>query len=137
MARRRRTRSRSAPLVRTVRAPAAQVIRVSAPAPVRRRTRVRRAIGNALNTQRVLALGLGGLALGMIEKALPNLPTIPMLGRKGTLALACYWFSRGQSSGILRDIAIAASSIAGYELGTTGKISGDYDSDVRGVAAQV
>ena len=136
MARRRRTRtrSRSAPLVRTVRAPA-QVIRVSAPAPMRRRTRIRRAVGNALNTQRVLALGLGGLALGLIEKALPDLPTIPMLGRKGTLALACYWFSRGQSSGILRDIAIAASSIAGYELGTTGKISGEYD--VRGVAAQV
>lgn len=135
MARRRRTRTRSAPLVRTVRAPA-QVIRVSAP-PVRRRTRIRRAVGNALNTQRVLALGLGGLALGLIEKALPNLPTIPMLGRKGTLALACYWFSRGQSSGIIRDIAIAASSIAGYELGTTGKISGDYDESVRGVAAQV
>lgn len=141
MARRRRTRSRSAPLVRTVRAPAAQVIRVSAPAPIRHRRGRRRSggggAGGALTGQRVLGLGLGGLALGLLEKAIPNLPTIPVLGRKGTIALGCYWFSRGSGGGLIRDIAIAAASIAGYELGTTGKISGDFDSDVRGVAAQV
>lgn len=142
MARRRRARARSAsaPIVRTVRAPA-QVIRVSAAAPVRHRRGHRRrgagSSGGALTGQRVLGLGLGGLALGLLEKAIPNLPTIPVLGRKGTIALGCYWFSRGSGGGLIRDIAIAAASIAGYELGTTGKISGDFDSDVRGVAAQV
>lgn len=140
MARRRRTRSRSAPLVRTVRAPAAQVIRVSAPAPIRHRRGHRRRGGGggvgALTGQRVLGLGLGGLALGLLEKAIPNLPTLPVLGRKGTIALGCYWFSRGSGGGLIRDVAIAAAAIAGYELGTTGKISGDFD-EVRGVAAQV
>lgn len=141
MARRRRARTRraSAPIVRTVRAPA-QVIRVSAPAPIRHRRGHRRhgsGSSGALTGQRVLGLGLGGLALGLLEKAIPNLPTIPVLGRKGTIALGCYWFSRGSGGGLIRDIAIAAASIAGYELGTTGKISGDFDSDVRGVAAQV
>jgi hypothetical protein len=87
----------------------------------------------------MFALGLGGAALGFLEKSFPSLPTLPIIGRKGTIALACYYFSKGKGGhSLLRDVAIAASTIAGYELGTTGKISGeDVDHNVRGVAAQV
>lgn len=85
----------------------------------------------------MFALGLGGAALGFIEKSFPSLPTLPVIGRKGTIALACYYISKGKGGqhGLLRDVCIAASSIAGYELGSTGKISGN--DDVSGIAAQV
>lgn len=140
--RRTRRRSPSTQIVRTVRSPA-PVIRVSAPrAPVR--TRRRRAhgggggAGGALTVQRMFALGLGGAALGFLEKTFPSIPTFPVIGRKGTIALAAYYFSKGKGGGhsLLRDVAVAASSIAGYELGTTGRISGDADHNL-GVAAQV
>lgn len=137
--RRRRSRSSSAPIVRTVRAPA-PVIRVSAPRSVTRHRRRKGGGGggtSSLTTQRMFALGLGGAALGFIEKTFPSLPTLPVIGRKGTIALACYYFSKGKGHSLLRDVAIAASSIAGYELGTTGKISGDLADQVHGVAAQV
>lgn len=86
----------------------------------------------------MFALGLGGAALGYIEKTFPSIPTLPVIGRKGTIALACYYFSKGKGGhGLVRDIAIAASSIAGYELGSTGKISGHDFDNVQGIAAQV
>ena len=41
--------------------------------------------------------------------------------------------------GILRDVALAAAAVAGYELGGTGKISGDYPPEMglHGVASQI
>jgi hypothetical protein len=140
--RRTRRRSSSAPIVRTVRAPA-QVIRVSAPrsSPIRHRRRKGSGGGggSALSVQRLMAMGLGGMALGFIEKAIPQLPTIPILGRKGTIAVGAYYMSKGgHGPSILRDVAIVAAGLAGYELGTTGKISGDIPDQVHGgVAAQV
>ena len=53
-------------------------------------------------------------------------PTIPMLGRAGSLALAAY-FMGGQKAGILQDVAIGGAVLAGYELAKDGKISGDED----------
>lgn len=138
---RRRARSSSSPIVRTVRAPA-QVIRVSAPRSVVRHRRRRSGGGGGggggLSVQRLIALGLGGMALGFIEKAIPSLPTIPVLGRKGTIAVGAYYMSKGgHGPGILRDVAVVAAGMAGYELGSTGKISGDIADQVHGVAAQV
>jgi len=66
-----------------------------------------------------------------------------MLGRAGTIALGCYLFGKGKGSGLLRDMALAAAAVAGYEIGTKGSISGSVmgaiPSQVRGVgiAAQV
>jgi hypothetical protein len=139
--RRTRRRAASAQIVRTVRAPA-PVVRVSVPRSAVRHRRGRSkgggGGGGSLTTSRMFALGLGGAALGFIEKSFPSLPTLPIIGRKGTIALACYYFSKGKGghNSLLRDVAIAASSIAGYELGTTGKISGDSYDGVAGVAAQ-
>lgn len=92
----------------------------------------------------MFSAAIGGAALGFIDKSLPQLPTIPMLGRAGTIALGAYFFSRGKSgSGLIRDIALAASAVAGYQLGNQGHVSGDIpnqvrgDDDVSGIAAQV
>lgn len=91
----------------------------------------------------MIGSAIGGAALGFIEKSFPNLPTVPLIGRKGTIAIACYMLhKRGTGGGILRDVAIAAAVLAGYELGRDGKISGDVMGDlapqVSGqIAAQV
>jgi hypothetical protein len=84
---------------------------------------------------------LGGAALGFVEKQWPNAPTLPLLGRAGTIALAAYFFGGKSKPGLMRDIAIAGAVVAGYELGKTGKIAGDdVLGDVSpqiGIAAQV
>lgn len=87
-----------------------------------------------------MGAGLGGMILGIVEKQFPNLPTLPVLGRSGTIAVGAYFMSKNGSHPLLRDVALAAASIAGYQLGTSGKISGDDvmgDDDISGLAAQV
>ena len=81
---------------------------------------------------------MGGALLGFLDQAIgTKLPTIPLLGRAGTIAVAAMLFGKGKGSGILRDIALAASAVAGYEIGTKGSVSGAIPSQVRGIAAQV
>ena len=86
---------------------------------------------------------MGGAALGFLEKTFPNLPTVPFIGRKGTIAIGAYFLhKRGTGGGILRDVAIAAAVLAGYELGKDGKISGEVMGDLApqvsgNIAAQV
>jgi len=72
---------------------------------------------------------LAGLVLGYINKNQPNFPTIPQLGRAGTLAAAC-WFFRKQHP-ILRKLAPGFAAIATYEWQMEGKIAG-----LDGVALQ-
>lgn len=139
---------RSTAIVRTipVRAPA-PVIRIAAPraptAAKSKRRSHRRSSGGGITGKTVLSAGIGGAALGFIEKTFPNIPTVPVLGRAGTIALAAYFLSRRGGTGmggIARDVALAAASIAGYQLGKTGKVSGDEvlgDDELSGVAAQV
>jgi hypothetical protein len=89
----------------------------------------------------MFSAALGGGVLGLVDKMFPNLPTIPVLGKAGTIAAIAYFFSKGKGGGIARDTAIAGASIAGYQLGSQGKISGDLMGDVvpqvTGVASQV
>jgi hypothetical protein len=90
----------------------------------------------------MLGAGIGGAVYGFVEKSFPNLPTLPIVGRAGTVAIACYFLSRrGMGGGLVRDVGMAAASIAGYQLGSTGKIAGDIMGEVvpqvAGVAAQV
>jgi hypothetical protein len=140
---------RSTAIVRTipVRAPA-PVIRIAAPrAPTagktKRRSHRRSSASGGITGKTVLSAGIGGAALGFIEKTFPNIPTVPVLGRAGTIALAAYFLSRRGGTGmggIARDVALAAASIAGYQLGKTGKVSGDEvlgDDELSGIAAQV
>lgn len=132
-------------LVRTIPIPrqVAPIIRVSAPraAPQKKkasRRRVGGGDGGALTGKRLLGIGLGGAAFGFIEKTFPDFPTLPIIGRAGTIAIAAYYLSKTGSmgGGIVRDIALAGAVITGYQLGKTGAVSGDVMGD-DGLAAQV
>jgi hypothetical protein len=72
----------------------------------------------------MIKLSVGAAAIGYIEKSNMAFPTIPVLGRKGTIALAAYFFG-GKKPGLVRDIAIAAAVLAAYEFSKDGKVSGD------------
>jgi hypothetical protein len=109
-----------------------------------KKTSHRRHVGGAsspLTAKHMFGIGVGGLALGYIEKHWgANLPTMPVIGRKGTIAIGAYFLAKhgGMGSGIARDVAIAAAALAGYDLGNKGAISGDLDGDVDGeIAPQV
>ena len=67
--------------------------------------------------------GVGGFAVGFIEKSFPNLPTLPLIGRKGAIALGAF-FLHGKHP-LVADIGLAAAAISGYELGSAGHITGD------------
>jgi hypothetical protein len=84
----------------------------------------------------MMEMGVGGLALGFIDKSFPTLPTIPLLGRAGTIAVAAYFLGKGSKGGLFRDVALAASAISGYQLGNKGSVSGHYPPSV-GIAAQI
>lgn len=91
----------------------------------------------------MLGAAIGGAVFGFIEKTFPTLPTLPILGRAGTVAVAGYFLAKrgGMGGSIVRDTAMAAAVIAGYELGKDGKISGDdldgIPPQVRGISSQV
>lgn len=68
-------------------------------------------------------IAVAGYVLGQLDKGtFGTLPTIPMLGRAGTIAVGAWYFGKGNKYAKLA--AIAASAIAGYEYGSTGKVVG-------------
>src|SRR5208282_3086503 len=77
-------------------------------------------------TQHQINAGLGGAALGFISKQFPNLPTIPILGRNGSIALGAYLL-RGKLP-LADDIATAAIVVSMFQLGSEGKIGGDEEN---------
>lgn len=132
----------------------APIIKVSAPRAAPKKAKRRRSSsggGTIGGAKSIIGAGIGGLGLGLIEKYFPNLPTVPVLGRAGTIAIGAYFLSRrggigGVGGPIMRDIAVAGAVLAGYQLGKQGKIEGDdsgcgYQSypsyDVSGIAAQI
>jgi hypothetical protein len=136
-----RKASTSVQVIRAVptRAPAPIInIRPPRAAPKKKHHRRRgSAGGGGLTIQHIVAAGIGGFALGFVKKTFPTLPTVPILGRSGTIALGAYLLRSHVRSPIVRDIALAAAAVAGNELGSTGTISGDVAPQVSGVAAQV
>jgi uncharacterized membrane protein YccC len=73
----------------------------------------------------IIGAAIGGAVYGFVAKSFPQLPSMPILGKSGTVACLCYFV--GGRSPLIRDIGIAAASIAGYSLATQGKIEGDSD----------
>jgi len=74
----------------------------------------------------LIGVAIGGLVLGFIDKSATTIPTIPILGKAGTIALAAHFLGKGKP-GMVTDIRNAAAAVAGYEMGKDGKISGDED----------
>jgi hypothetical protein len=131
-------RTSTASMVRYVSAPRAAapiIIRAPRAAPAKHHRKHHRKGGvGGLTQGRMVEFAIGGAAFGFISKNFgAQLPTLPIIGRSGTIALGAYYLGKSKG-GIMRDIAIAAAVIAGFEIGTTGKISGD---DMSGIAPQV
>lgn len=57
-----------------------------------------------------------------------QIPSLPMVGKSGTIAIAAYFF-RGKHP-IVKDVGVAAAAIAGYSFGKTGTVEGSYDPDL-------
>jgi len=70
-------------------------------------------------------VALGGLAYGLLVKHWAAMPTVPGIGRSGTIALAVYFLK--PKNKIIQDLGVAAAAIAGYSFGETGTVSGDGD----------
>ncbi len=147
MAKRRKTATKTI-TVRERSAP--QTIKVSIPraAPIKARRHSRRrshggggrgmggGATGAMSVNKSGSLALGGFIYGYIEKTFgPQLPALPLIGKTGAIALAAY-FLGGKSPGLIADVGNAASVIAGYSFGSTGKVSG-LAPQVSGIAAQV
>ena len=134
MAKKKKTASRTRTVVVQPAKAAAPIIRVSAPraAPIihRRKRRVGGGSAQGGGLKDMVGAGVGGAVFGYIETHFPNLPTLPVLGRAGTVALACHFLRKQGGFGhgaLVRDVGMAAAVIAGYQLGKTGKIAGDND----------
>ena len=94
----------------------------------RRRTYRRRGGGGSDGSfkNRLIGTAMGGLGYGLIEKHFgAQIPTVPLIGKSGTIAILSYFF--GQKHPLIKDIGVAAAAIAGYSFGKEGKISGEYD----------
>jgi hypothetical protein len=91
----------------------------------------------------MIGSAIGGAALGFLEKTFPNIPTVPLIGKKGTVAIVAYFLhKRGGFGGhLVRDIGLAAAVLAGYQLGKEGRVDGDVMGDlapqVSGIASQI
>jgi hypothetical protein len=72
---------------------------------------------------------IGAIILGMAEKSgiIDKLPEIPMVGRKGSAALALWYWSRHGGGKLARDGAIVMAVLAGEQFGREQKIDGDLD----------
>jgi hypothetical protein len=74
-------------------------------------------------TQKQINAALGGGALGFIKKTFgASLPTVPVIGQNGTVALAAYLL-RGKFP-LADDICTAALVVSMYQLGSEGKVEG-------------
>lgn len=75
----------------------------------------------------LMGLVVGGFAMGFLDKPGgpgANIPTIPLLGKAGTIAVAAHFFGKGRA-GLATDIRNAAAVVAAYEFGVKGSVSGD------------
>lgn len=131
-------RSSTSAIVRAVpvRAPT-PIIRIAAPRPVqpKKSPHRRRRHSSTGGGRGIVATAIGGAVLGFVERTFPSLPTLPIVGRAGTVAIAAHFIgkhSSGSIATIARDVAVAAAAIAGYQLGKTGKVEGDVMGDVMG-----
>lgn len=118
-----------------IKAPA-PIIRVSAPRAAvakRRSPRRRRSGGHNLGglvSNESVQMAIGGALYGYAVKSgiVEKLPAIPVLGRTGTAAILLDYWSRHGGGQLAGRAARAAAAIAGYQLGNTGKISGDLQT---------
>jgi len=112
-----------------VRASTIPTLRIAMPRPANLartapRRHPRRASGGSQLTP--VKVAITAVVIGMAEKAklLDSLPEIPIVGRKGAVALGAYYWARHGGGQLARDVCICMAAICGYEYGLEGSISG-------------
>jgi hypothetical protein len=93
-------------------------------------------IGGLLNKTR-LGIVVGSFAVGLLEKQaiFTSLPSLPLIGKTGTIGVAAYLLSGGGRNRIADEVCTAAFALAAYELASTGTVVGaDGTPDVGYVA---
>lgn len=133
MPKRKKTASKSKSI--TVRAAAAKpiIIRQNSGAVVRRKGGRRRrsggggvaSAGKALMSSERIGAILGGFLLGVLDAKGTKLPTIPVLGRAGTAGVGLYYLGRHMHAPMISHAATGFLSIAAYQMGNKGTVSGD------------
>ena len=124
-----RTASRRSAVV--VRSPAPIIVRQPA-APVHHRRRRHSSGGSSIGSaggilsKENVGLAMGALALGFIDKNQANwkIPTVPMIGRKGSIAVISYFVGKHFHLPLAHKVCKAAIVLSAYELGNKGSISG-------------
>jgi hypothetical protein len=82
-------------------------------------------LGGALGGLGHLApVAAGAFALGLLDRQGTKFPTIEVLGRAGSIAVAAHFAAKFLRMPVLRDVSIAAAAVALYEYGSTGKVVG-------------
>jgi hypothetical protein len=78
-----------------------------------------------------MSKGLAAAAVGFIENSDlgKKLPQIPLIGRKGTIAIGAYFWAKNGGPRIAKDVAVVAAVLALYQLTKEGRIDGDEDDD--------
>jgi hypothetical protein len=76
----------------------------------------------------LIGTAMGGFGFGWIMKNYSaQIPSLPLVGRSGTVAIASY-FLAGKHP-LVKDVGVAAAAIAGYSFGKTGTVEGYVDDD--------
>ena len=116
---------RAAPQSRTI-----IVRRAASPSHHKKKSHHRRrssgGIGGALGggLGHLAPVAAGAFALGLLDRQGTKFPTIEVLGRAGSIAVAAHFGAKFLRMPILRDVALAAAAVALYEYGSTGKVVG-------------
>lgn len=92
--------------------------------------------GTLMNKQR-MGIVAGAFAVGVLEKQgiMSTLPTLPFIGRTGTIGVAAYLISNHGRNRLADEVCTAALCIAAHELASTGSVvGGDGSPDIGYVA---
>lgn len=114
-------------------APAAPVIRVSAPRPVKaprkRRSSGGGGGGGGGGNKNLIGVVVAAGLVGMLKKSgvLDKIPSLPVVGRIGALAIGAHFWAKNGGGSLARDISLAAGSVAAYQMGSNGSIDGEDD----------
>lgn len=112
----------------------ASPVRRKRAAPRRRRSSSVGHFGGGLVSSETIQMAIGGALFGYAVKSglVAKLPEIPIIGRTGTAALLLDYFGRHGGGHYCTKASRAAAAIAGYQLGSEGKITGDANEYIQG-----
>lgn len=117
-----KTKSRSTALARTPRAPAPIVITKTRTVHAKaKKTKHHRGGGGESS---LMHLAIAAYVIGYLDKTGTAIPTVPVLGRAGTLAVGAHFLGKGKK-GLVTSVRNAAAVIALYEMGSKGSVSGE------------